>query len=442
MRMIRNVIAVAVGLLVVVAGLVAPAGVSEAAPAGRLTLHAGRTITAQFSGTKLDKNRVVNLERSARGAAWRTVKAVRMNSKGAVNFGVVASEPGYYRAVARAFSYRVGTKRKVSARVVGQTRHLAVPTFSEGFSGRTLRGAWRSRDEVGYRANGRLCSAPVRRNTVVKGGSAVLKMTKVRGSEAKAAIAKAKVNQRKANPAAVKAYAAVRKAKSAVARAKAMKRTTASQRKARSAAIKRAQVSLRKATTKLSALTPGCPNGVFHNAMITTRGGVKPVRSGTLVTRVKFSAAQGAHAGIWLQAANRQEIDVIETYGHGRGITNVIHRLRGSTLQKDPEGADAAYVAINAVRSRSWWSKWHTVAVSFDPGTITFHLDGVKTRQLKGMKAADYDLMLSLLSSDWETARVTKPLARSGSGVKNSSIKKQKNLPSMTVDWIRIWKKA
>lgn len=82
------------------------------------------------------------------------------------------------------------------------------------------------------------------------------------------------------------------------------------------------------------------------------------------------------------------------------------------------------------------------MAVSFDDNTITFYLDGVKTRQLKGMQAADYRLVLSVLSSDWETYRVKKPDVRPGSGVKKSSVKKQKNLPSMSVDWVRIWKKA
>ena len=120
----------------------------------------------------------------------------------------------------------------------------------------------------------------------------------------------------------------------------------------------------------------------------------------------------------------------------------MIHRLNGSTLVKDPKVDKSAYVAVGTVKSKSWWSKWHTVSVSFDTSTITFHLDGVKTRQLKGMTAADYSLMVSLLSSDWETYRVKKPDVRPGSGVKKSTVKKQKSLPSMSVDWIRVWKKA
>ena len=443
MRMIRSVAAVALGLVLTVAALVAPAGVSQAAAAGKLTLSAGRTITAQFSGTKLDKNRVVNLQRSSDGQAWTTVKSVKMSSKGAVNFGIVATDAGYYRAVAKEFSYKEKNKKKASSEVVGETRQLAAPSFADEFTAGPLSETWRSRDEVGYQANGRLCSAPVSGNTSVSGGSAVLKMTNVGASEAKTATAGAKNRQKADNASAVKkADSAVSKAEAALVKAKAMKSNTTSQKKKRSAAIKKAEASLKKAKAVRSALTPGCPGGVYHNAMITTQGSGESFTAGTVVAKVKFVEGQGAHAGIWLQAGNRQEIDIIEAYGYGRGVTNVIHRLSGSTLKKDPKVDKDAYVAVSTVKSKSWWSKWHTVAVSFDDSTIAFYLDGAKTRQLKGMKAADYQLVLSVLSSDWETYRVKKPDARPGSGVKKSSVKKQKSLPSMSVDWIRVWKKA
>ncbi|MFT3970112.1 MAG: glycoside hydrolase family 16 protein [Micropruina sp.] len=443
MRMIRNIATIAVGLLVTLATLVAPAGVSEAAPAGRLTLSAGRAITAQFSGTKLNKKRVVNLQRSADGQAWTTVTSVKMSSKGVASFGIVASDPGYYRAVAKSFSYVEKKKKKVSAEVVGETRQLGAPSFAEEFTGSALSEIWRSRDEVGYAANGRLCSAPVSRNTSVSGGSAVLKMTRVSASEATKVTADAKNRQRADNASAVKkADAAVTKAEAALAKAKAMAKKTTRQKQKRNAAIKKATAALTKAKAARSALTPGCPGGVYHNAMITTQGSDQSISAGAVVAKVKFVAGQGSHSGIWLQAANRQEIDVIEAYGYGRGVTNVIHRLSGSTLKKDPKVDKDAYVAVNTVKSKSWWSRWHTVAVSFDDSTISFYLDGVKTRQLKGMRAADYRLVLSVLSSDWETYRVKKPDVRPGSGVKKSSVKKQKGLPSMSVDWIRIWKKA
>ncbi len=443
MRMIRNMAAAVVGMVLMATALVTPGGGAQAATAqGKLTLVAGQVITATFSGTKLDKNRQVGLERSTdEGVTWKAVKTAKMSAKGAVNFGVVATDPGQYRAVAKAFTYKVKKKKVTAAAVVGETKRIAAPSFAEEFNAPLSADIWRSRDEVGHQASGRWCSAPLKENTVVAGGSAVLKMTAAKNPSD--VIAEAKKRQKDANKAAVaKADAAIAKAEANLAKAKAMPQKTKSQKKKRSAAIKKAEAALKKAKSARAALTPGCPTGAYGNAMITTQGSAETVSAGTVVARVKFVEGQGAHAGIWLQAPNRQEIDIIEAYGYGRGVTNVIHRLNGSTLVKDPKVDKSAYVAVGTVKSKSWWSKWHTVSVSFDTSTITFHLDGVKTRQLKGMTAADYSLMVSLLSSDWETYRVKKPDVRPGSGVKKSTVKKQKSLPSMSVDWIRVWKKA
>ncbi|MFT4216313.1 MAG: family 16 glycosylhydrolase [Micropruina sp.] len=443
MRAIRNTAVALAGLVLMATALVAPAGISQAATAtGKLTVAPGRAITAQFSGTKLDRRRLVSLEKSADGLTWSTLESVKMSSKGAVDFRTPATQPGQYRAVAKEFTYKVKKKKVTAAEVVSEIRQLAAPSFADEFTGSSLADTWRTREEVGYQATGRLCSAPVSANATASGGSAVLTMTKAGATEAKKVASQAKDRQKELDRAAVKkADAAVKKAESALAKAKAMKQKTAAQRKARSAAIRKADTALRRAKSARAALTPGCPNGVFHNAMVSTQGSGETVRAGTVVARVKFSQGQGAHLGIWLQAGNRQEIDVIEAYGYGRGITNVLHRLSGSTLRKDPAVAKDAYVAVKTVKSKSWWSKWHTVAATFDTGTITFFLDGVKTRQLRGMAAADYHLTMSVLSSDWETYRIKQPDVRPGAGVARSTVTRQ-SLPSLSVDWIRVWKKG
>lgn len=444
MRVVRNMAVAVVSVLLLVTALVGPGGgaAQAAAAQGKLTLVAGQVITATFSGTKLDKNRQVSLDKSTdNGVTWTSIKTAKMSSKGAVNFGVVATDPGQYRAVAKAFTYKVKKKKVTAEAVVSPTREIAEPDFRDEFNEAPLSDVWRSREEVGYQASGRWCSAPLSANTSVSGGAAVLKMTAA--TDPKAVEAAAKERQKEANLAAVaKADTAVAKAEANLAKAKAMPQKTKSQKSKRNAAIKKAESALKKAKSARAALTPGCPTGAYGNAMITTQGSGQTFQAGTVVAKVKFSEGQGAHAGIWLQAANRQEIDIIEAYGYGRGVTNVIHRLVGSKLVKDPAADKSAYVAASTVKSKSWWSKWHIVSVSFDESAITFHLDGVKTRQLKGMSAADYSLVVSLLSSDWETYRVNKPDVRPGSGVKKSTVKKQKSLPSMSVDWIRVWKKA
>lgn len=442
MRAFRNMVVAVIGVLLMATALVAPGRVAQAAPAaGTLVLVPGQLITAGFSGTKLDKNRTVSLQMSPDGVTWTPLKTVKMSSKGAVSFGVIATGSAQYRAVANAFSYTVSKKKVTAEAVISEVKQVDTPTFADEFTNAPLSQTWRSRDEVGYQANGRFCSAPLSANTVVSGGAAVLKMTAA--ADPKAVEAGAKLRQKELNAAAVqKADAAVTKAEANLAKAKAMKQKTKADKKKRSAAIKKAESALKKAKSTRAALTPGCPTGAYGNAMITSQGSGQSLRSGTVVARVKFVEGQGAHAGIWLQAPNRQEIDIIEAYGYGRGVTNVIHRLVGSKLVKDPAADASAYVAAGTVKSRSWWSNWHTVSVTFDESTIAFYVDGVKTRQLKGMAAADYEIVISLLSSDWETYRIKKPDARPGSGVKKSTVKKQKALPSMSVDWIRVWKKA
>lgn len=347
-----------------------------------------------------------------------------------------------YKAVANAFSYKSG-KKKLTAVAVETAPSGAAADWASEFTSLNA-DQWRNRTEIGYQAKGRHCSAPVAGNTVVSGGVATLKMVEVTNAASKAeVVALAKQEQAKeAGATYTKAAAKVTSAQAGVDKANALSSATTAQKKKRDAEIKKAKKALTSAQAAVAALTPGCPSGVFTNAMITTSGKdvTDPftIKQGTVVARVKFTPGQGAHAGIWLQdSATRQEIDIIEAYGYGRGITNIVHRLKGTALVQDPASATSGYVAVKTVASKAWWSKWHTVAVTFDSGSVTFYLDGVKTKSLSGM-TGDYTLMASMLSSDWETPRVKKPVLRPGSKVKKSSLKKT-SLPTMQIDWIRAW---
>ena len=124
MRVVRNMAFAVVSVLLLVTALVGPGGgaAQAAAAEGKLTLVAGQVITATFSGTKLDKNRQVSLDKSTdNGVTWTSIKTAKMSSKGAVNFGVVATDPGQYRAVAKAFTYKVKKKKVTAEAVVSPT---------------------------------------------------------------------------------------------------------------------------------------------------------------------------------------------------------------------------------------------------------------------------------------------------------------------------------
>ena len=181
----------------------------------------------------------------------------------------------------------------------------------------------------------------------------------------------------------------------------------------------------------------GCPEGVFANAMISTQDRFT-IDTGMVAARVKFPVEQGAHTGVWLQSDAQQELDIIETFGLGRGISNVVH-IKG---EKIPAAGSDAYVVPEAVADPAWWEQWHVVSLEWTRSKITFRLDGEVTRELKQKTSkANYFIVLSLLSSDWETYRLTAPDVRKGSGVDPATL----SLPTlpfgMEVDWVRAWER-
>lgn len=253
------------------------------------------------------------------------------------------------------------------------------------FDGSSMPKKWDYRLTDVYDAGGRWCSAPVERNVQFGDGVARLEMS--RASE--------KVTTRV---------------------------TAAAKRKQANAGEK----------------PVGCPGGVFDNAMISTQDRFT-VDTGMVAARVKFPVEQGSHAGVWLQSTVQQEIDTIETYGWGRGVTNVVH-VKG---KKNPAASADAYVVPELVADRAWWDAWHVVEVEWTRSKITFRLDGEVTRELKQKTSkADYFVVLSLLSSDWETYRLTEPDSRPGSGVDPDALETPELPFGMEVDWVRVWERT
>ena len=186
-----------------------------------------------------------------------------------------------------------------------------------------------------------------------------------------------------------------------------------------------------KAANRRKARAAGCTKGEFYrNAMISTEGRYT-IRSGIMAARVKFPVGQGLHASVWLQSYDRSEIDMIESYGYGKGVTSVMH-LDGKQYPK----GDKAWVASSRTADRAWWDDFHVVSVEWDSDGVTVRLDGSVVQRIKTAPArTDYFLVISLLSSDWELTRLRKP-SGDAPGLKPEP------LPAvMEVDWVRTWQR-
>jgi glycosyl hydrolase family 16 len=340
--------------------------------------YGGSTLVrASFAAADRASRRPVALQRRA-GSSWEQLAVTPMSGSGAAEF-LVPGAGDSYRAVALAAS--------------GAAKPVATPTakagdqwsgvLDTGFDGGSLKRPWDYRLTDVYDAGGRWCSAPRKANVAVRKGTVRLTMSK-----------------------------------------------------ASKAVSTRVAASARGKQARAGEKVVGCPQGVFDNAMVSTQGRFT-VSSGIVAARVKFPRTPGAHASVWLQSDAGQELDMIETFGHGRGVTNVIH-VKGIKMPAD--GKDA-YVASKLVADPAWWDAWHTVSVEWDRRSVRFRLDGRLTRELKvNLAPANYFLVISLLSSDWETYRLKRPDARPGSGVNAADVAKPKLPFSMQVDWVRAWR--
>lgn len=183
--------------------------------------------------------------------------------------------------------------------------------------------------------------------------------------------------------------------------------------------------------------------GVFDSAMITTQGkfAVNTAEPGMVAARVKFPVPQGMHGAIWLQNDTKAEIDLIEGFGYGRGISNYIHTHSRKTL--DSTGSAwyklGAYVEPDKTRNKKWWSKYHDYSVSWDAKGFIFRVDGKISQRIKIKPGnVDYSVILSTLVSDWEAYRISAPVITKGFEDVELA-----NLPEeMSVSWVKVWSKA
>lgn len=184
-----------------------------------------------------------------------------------------------------------------------------------------------------------------------------------------------------------------------------------------------------KAANQRKARAAGCTKDEYYrNAMISTEGRYT-IRSGILAARVKFPVGQGMHGSIWLQSYRRSEVDMVESYGYGKGLTSVMH-LDG---EQHP-GSDDAWVLEDSTDERSWWDDYHVVSAQWDANGVVVRVDGAVVQRIRTAPAkTDYFLVVSLLSSDWELGRLRKPVEGA------PGVKREKLPAVLEIDWIRTW---
>lgn len=239
--------------------------------------------------------------------------------------------------------------------------------LSSDFNGDSIEAPWTYSITGSYKAGGRQCSAPYPSNVALEDGKVVLSVTKETNA------------------------GNIRRAKAA-----------------------------------------GCKEGKYYrNAMLTTESAFT-MRTGTVAARVKFAQGQGMHGSVFaLSPTLLSEIDMIESYGYGKGITSVAH-LNGK--QHPSAASGAAFVHKEPVKNRAWWAEYHVYSAQWTRSEVVFRIDGMVTTRLSRRDFDDtYFLFISMLSSDWELGRMKNP-TRDAEGVEATTLPQ-----SMSVDWVKAW---
>ena len=365
--------------------------------------------------SRVASKRPVSLQVS-KDDAWVQVAKAKMNSKGQVVFYVGAYPvDSAYRAVA--LRYRV--KKKLAPLVA--TRSSKWKVMDDAFNGTSLDNENWSHRPSGSSA-GRLCSRTLSDMYDVRDGKFVANVDYEKDADLARRLHEAAEDDQ------LREYHAALDAANLLTG------------KARTEALKRAD-----RIKRIGCVDGGnraeSQLGVFQSSMISTRGKlvINTAKPGMVAARVRFPEVQGMHGAVWLQG--KAEIDLVEGFGYGRGISNYIHTASKKTLNAEgPRVAKlGAYVMPSWTKKRSYWAKYHNYSVSWDSKGFTFRVDGKISEKVKIKPGdVDYSLMVSLLVSDWEAYRITDPVKTKGfSDVPRATLPE-----TMSVDWVRVWQTA
>lgn len=339
----------------------------------------GGSVTATFVDNAIVKGRPVILQWLS-GKKWTKVgSTVKLDAKGVAVFKVTPKDGRTYRASAAKYVYKVKKKKVTAAAVVTAEKAVASDwklEFSDDFSGTAFSDKWVYTETGNYKATNRYCSAPAEENATVAKGFANLKMTQVTD---KAVIAEVTANAKASQEAA-------------------------------------------------GVAITGCPGGVFKNAHL--RSSTYTIKEGIVAAEITFPIYQGMHSGVWLYSNRGAEIDMVEAFGWRKGLQTVLHFPSQNYSTPESEKWNNS----GAVSKSSWWSKSHVFSVEFTRNNVIFRVDGVQTKKMsRELPDESYYIRMSMLSSDWETGRLKKPV----NGGKKAPTSATKG--TTKVNWVRAW---
>lgn len=176
-----------------------------------------------------------------------------------------------------------------------------------------------------------------------------------------------------------------------------------------------------------------CPHGEYLNGHIGTEGKFE-VRYGVLAARIKFPRQQGQHGAFWAQpigepdptgwVAGGAEIDIVEYFGDGFNNGAIQHSIYWGGEQNPHKLGGQRDLNHLLPAGEQWSDDFHVFSVEWTPDEYVFRIDGRETmRAERGVSRIPQYLILSLLTSDWELAKLD-----------------ANQLTEMEVDWVRVWR--
>jgi beta-glucanase (GH16 family) len=170
---------------------------------------------------------------------------------------------------------------------------------------------------------------------------------------------------------------------------------------------------------------------------------------GKFSARIKFQSPRGMHGSFWMLPSGPAKSGVSASNLPGyQGVEMDVAEYFGDLFGSNPKGGLYSYVyypkkaangsvaqvkqpgntakATKVVGKKKASGGYHTYTMEWTPTAYTFYVDGTKTATLKvGISHHPELLRLSMLTSDWETPRLTKSSTPAG----------------MQVDWVRVYQK-
>jgi len=172
----------------------------------------------------------------------------------------------------------------------------------------------------------------------------------------------------------------------------------------------------------ISARRQATPCGrQWASAAMSTRGRFAQ-QYGYFAARIRYSAGNGLWPAFWMDPASGgwpPEIDIVETYPNldtWPGTTRMY-----STLIY---GASKSMHQVIYDAGTSLAGGWHTYAVDWRPGSLTFFLDGHAIGSItQDVPAEPFYMILNLAVGNWsDTADSSTP-----------------SPSTMEIDWVRVW---